>query len=118
MWHCTISLKSREPKFSRSNSVCVLPNCQIADRYFLEFSYFRMLKSRIEECSILFFRFNNDSATLFYCTESQFIQFIKVRIIRKGLFIQMFLINIGRVTDVRVRLSRNQHNNNNTNNNY
>ena len=77
-----------------------------------------MLKSRIEECSILFFRFNNDSATLFYCTESQFIQFIKVRIIRKGLFIQMFLINIGRVTDVRVRLSRNQHNNNNTNNNY
>ena len=58
----------------------------MADRNFLEFSYLRMLKSRIEEYSIVFFRCNADSATLFHCTESQLTEFIKDRITRRGLF--------------------------------
>ena len=39
-----ITQKSLAEIFS-ADIVCVLLNCQIADRHFLEFSYLRMLKS-------------------------------------------------------------------------
>ena len=38
----------------------------------------------------LFFRCNDDSATLCYCTEIQFAKSMKVRIIRKSLFVWLF----------------------------
>ena len=62
----------------------------MADHHFLEFPYFGILKSRIEECSILFY----GAMTIrpqFHCTESQVTEFIKVRIERRGLFDELFL---------------------------
>ena len=63
----------------------------MADRHFLEFFNLQMLKSRIDECSILFFRCNDDLATLFHCSESKFTEFMEVRITRRGLFDELFL---------------------------
>ena len=54
----------------------------MADHYFLEFSYLWMLRSRIEEFSILYF-FGSMTIRLRNFT-------LKVRIIRKGLFIWLF----------------------------
>ena len=67
--HClpTAELSNGRPLFSR---IFIFGNVKKSNR--------RMFDS-------LFFRCNDDSAPL-SCTESQFTEFIKVRIIRKGLF--------------------------------
>ena len=86
------SLKNYWPKFLLSNFFCVLLNCQMADRYFLEFSYVRILKTRIEKYSTpCFFSAMMVLPTLFHRTESQFAEFIKVRFIHRGLFEELFL---------------------------
>ena len=54
------------------------------------FIFANVEKSNWRMFDSLFFRFNDNSATLFYCTESQYTEFIKVRIICRGFFLTVF----------------------------
>ena len=50
------------------------------------FIFANVKKSNLRMFDSLFFQCNDDSATLFHCTKSQFTEFMNIRIIRKDLF--------------------------------